>query len=113
VKSEIQGGIEFFEDEEGRQGEQCARCGSSADFEDCWECGGEGTVERDDWEGFADDRAILLPCEVCRGNGGWWRCISGRDWCESNPITGRESIESTALTNPGLPSVGPKKEEQP
>lgn len=91
MKSEIQGGVEFFEDETGRGGEQCARCGSSVYFEDCWECDGEGTVDGDGFECEVED------CPACLGLGGRWHCCSGRDWCESHPMSGRASIGSTAV----------------
>lgn len=72
---------------------QCARCGSSCYFADCYECGGEGEVQDcRDWNlgGLIED---YMTCRHCRGTGGWWICCSGADWCEANPIPGRESIE--------------------
>jgi hypothetical protein len=33
----------------------------------CWECGGEGGVESDDWQDGED----LLRCSLCRGACGW------------------------------------------
>jgi len=94
MKSEIRDGVEFFEDEADHGGEQCARCGSSVYFVDCWECGGEGEVEDDDWQNFEGD---MVCCRHCRGTGGWWHCVSGRAWCEAHPMPGREDITSTAL----------------
>jgi hypothetical protein len=33
----------------------------------CWECGGDGWVESDDWQDYGEE----YMCSVCRGNGGW------------------------------------------
>lgn len=87
--TEIRDGIEFDED-----WEQCARCGSSAFFEECEACGGDRYVEEDDWDGF--EGGPMRICDDCHGRGGWWGCVSSRDWCEAHPLPGREGIESTA-----------------
>ncbi len=42
---------------------QCARCGSSVDT------------------------------DHCDGKGVWHRCMSSSEWCEANPIPGREDIK--------------------
>lgn len=68
----------------------CARCGSSAEFNTCDHCGGDGEVEDDDWQNYD-------PCEPCRGKGGSWHCISPPQWCQEHPLPGREAIPSTAL----------------
>jgi hypothetical protein len=70
---------------------QCARCGSSMDYERCCECDGDGLVEKD----FGDDVVPdyhLRPCEVCDGLGGWYRCMSSPEWCQANPLPGREKV---------------------
>ncbi len=89
----IKNGIEFFTVKMNDGGPpqedcQCARCGSSCTFVDCGNCGGEGVIEadEDDWQGFDSDER----CDWCRWNGGWWRCISSKDYCEKNPRPGRE-----------------------
>lgn len=33
-----------------------------------------------------------VVCDVCRGRGGWWACLSSVDWCRANPKPGREKI---------------------
>ena len=94
----INGGVEWFaipgRDEEDCQ---CARCGSSAIFAECESCGGDGEVlDERDWTlgGLIED---YRRCPDCRGTGGWWYCCSGREWCEAHPMSGRESITSTAM----------------
>jgi hypothetical protein len=77
-ETEIRAGIEWY-GEWPKDDCQCARCGSSADFLRCGECGGEG-------------------CNECNDFGGAWHCISSPKWCEENPIVGRENVASTALT---------------
>lgn len=33
-----------------------------------------------------------VPCHVCGGGGGWLVCLSSAEWCEANPMPGRESV---------------------
>jgi hypothetical protein len=74
---------------------QCARCGSSLSFEECEQCGGEGV----DGHECGDDSCCCadpednLPCDICRGQGAFPRCLSSTDWCKANPAPGREAIE--------------------
>lgn len=86
VETKIVNGIEFY-----RVGDhddcQCARCGSSCTFIDCANCGGEGEIEDSDWQ-FEGE---YHRCDWCRGSGGWWRCMSSKQYCEANPRPGRES----------------------
>ena len=97
----IERGIEWFTvdagplDPDPTEDNQCARCGSSAEFRDCWNCD-HGFVE----ENIGDDTCeelVDVRCWVCEGHGGRWHCISAPEYCESHPIPGREYIESTAL----------------
>jgi hypothetical protein len=73
---------------------QCARCGSSAGSEECAECGGEGLDGHD----CGDDCCCCLhpednvPCQYCRGNGVYHFCLSSAEWCEANPLPGREEV---------------------
>lgn len=102
-ETEIKGGIEWFEIP-GRPGEtdhQCARCGSSVGWYDCWDCGGGGLTYHDCGE---DTCACLHPeinvqCDSCTGEGGAWHCISTPAWCKANPLPGRDHIASTALSH--------------
>lgn len=67
---------------------QCARCGSSAIYEQCPTCGGEGVVFFDD-----DDQDLgEFPCDDCDRAGGWAECGSDPAWCEAHPLPQREHI---------------------
>lgn len=82
--------------DDGREWDvQCARCGSSADFEHCDSCGGEGFDGHDCGEDccccrYPEENVV---CDTCEGRGGWHWCLSSPEWCESNPLPGRESIK--------------------
>jgi hypothetical protein len=65
----------------------CARCGSALNWEKCSECEGEGVVEYD----HAD--YCNSTCDLCRGEGGWWQCLSSREFCEDSPLPGRNETE--------------------
>lgn len=69
---------------------QCGRCGSSMDFIDCDVCGGEGHIDVDD-----DERTVSTAewCYQCDGDGSWPVCISTADYCEANPLPGREDVK--------------------
>lgn len=73
---------------------QCARCGSSVDSEHCDQCE-DGFSGHDCGEdccccAFPFDN---VPCDVCRGQGVWRRCMSSPEFCNANPLPGREGIE--------------------
>ena len=74
---------------------QCARCGSSCDFQQCDQCGGEGVDGHD----CGDDTCCCLypednvGCDICESHGGWWTCLSSPEWCKANPLEGRDAIE--------------------
>jgi DnaJ-class molecular chaperone len=95
--NEIKDGIEWSGDD-GMDMGSCARCGSSASFVDCWQCGGEGFVERNIGDDVMEE-LIDVRCGECRGTGGRWHCISTPEYCQANPIAGREAIESTAMNS--------------
>lgn len=73
---------------------QCARCGSSADYQQCDQCAGDGF----DWHDCGEDCCMCadpednMPCDICRGRGGWYRCLSSKEYCEANPLPGRQHI---------------------
>lgn len=74
---------------------QCARCGSSMDFENCSDCCGGGETEPGElheYDPLFYRMSDTRPCYGCGGTGGDWWCLSGADWCEANPLTGRENI---------------------
>ena len=92
-------GLEWFETPYGK-GSRCARCGSSVEFVDCWNCE-DGYSYHDCGE---DCCACLYPmpnvrCDICRGAGSFGHCVSPQDWCEANPMRGREHVRSTAISN--------------
>lgn len=84
--------IQPFPPRDGNEWEcQCARCGSSADWRECGECE-DGYREED----FGDDVVSdmdFVKCEFCEGHGGDYWCRSPKEWCEANPVDGREKIE--------------------
>ncbi len=41
----------------------------SDEWVECWNCGGEGEIEDEDWQ-FAGD---FYCCDICDGHGGWRR----------------------------------------
>lgn len=92
--------IQPFPPQDGREYDcQCARCGSSMDYEQCDQCGGEGYDGHDCGE---DCCACRYPeenvlCDICRGRGGWYCCPSSDEWCEANPLPGRENVPRGAI----------------
>lgn len=106
LQSKIIGGIEWYTVDAGPverdeyEDCQCARCGSSCEFRDCWNCD-HGFVEED----IGDDACeewIDVRCRECHGRSGSWHCISTPEYCEAHPLEGRESIVSTALKSEGV-----------
>jgi hypothetical protein len=63
---------------------QCARGGSSLTFDECPECGGDGSVEH---ECFEDSCCCLDPygdiCPTCGGDGSIPTCLSSLEWCKA------------------------------
>lgn len=59
---------------------QCARCGSSLTFEPC-------ICAKNSIDGNVDP-----SCPVCEGNGTMARCLGSAEWCEANPMEGREGV---------------------
>lgn len=76
---------------------QCARCGSSCDWQHCYNCD-EGSLGSDCIDDLCHGGECIhgdsgfIPCDICGGYGGWNQCLSGAEWCEANPMPGRESI---------------------
>lgn len=74
----------------------CPRCGSSADFEMCDQCGGDGWVESPDEDSWAFLEDELEECGYCLGKGGWWQCLSSYEWCQAHPLPGQEQTRRAA-----------------
>lgn len=60
---------------------QCARCGSSLAYEDCEFCPATGWFYEPDPD-----------CPACNGRGTRPWCFSSPEWCEANPLPGREHV---------------------
>lgn len=71
---------------------QCARCGSSAYSESCGQCE-DGYVSRYEEDPLWYDEDELFPCEWCDGDGCFHYCGSDAEWCQANPMPGRETVE--------------------
>lgn len=75
---------------------QCARCGSSLFWVYCEQCGGEGVDGHD----CGDDTCCCaypednVPCDICRGRGGWYSCASSDAWCKAHPLDARNAVQS-------------------
>lgn len=73
---------------------QCARCGSSVHEDLCDECE-DGFDGHDCGEDccmcrYPDEN---VPCQHCGGTGVWRICLSSSEWCNANPLPGREAVE--------------------
>jgi hypothetical protein len=73
---------------------QCARCGSSCDYQRCDECE-DGYSGHDCGEDCCccacpEDNVV---CDLCDGHGGWHRCLSSAAWCHGNPLPGRSGVQ--------------------
>lgn len=64
------------------------------EWETCPWCGGEGMTdpgelyEQDPLWYDPDD---VEPCHQCGGEASFPICLSSKEWCEANPIKGRET----------------------
>lgn len=74
---------------------QCARCGSSCDYYHCEYCDGDGFVENDEPDPECDE--AFIDCPDCGGKPTSWSCLSSREWCEANPLPGREKMKRGAI----------------
>lgn len=101
-ETKIEGGVEYFDCGDGQWGSQCARCGGSVDWASCYNCGGDGELGSDCIDDLCHGGECIhgdsgqLRCDICDGNGGWDRCISGPEYCNAHPMPGRESVKTTA-----------------
>jgi hypothetical protein len=102
--------------QDGRQWDcQCARCGSSLEWEPCGACGGEGITapgelyELDPLWYSPDDYS---ECHQCGGDAAYQFCVSSPEWCEAHPIIGRESIASGTPEWFAIPAIYNTNENQ-
>lgn len=96
--AEIRDGIEWWPSGYG-DGVMCARCGGDAGWLSCANCGGERYSHHECGEDCCccvnpEDNVL---CDWCDGAGGSWHCRNTPEWCEANPLSGREHIQSTAM----------------
>lgn len=72
----------------------CGRCGSSAAWHECDNCGGIGLSGHDCGEDccVCADPRLNVVCDICLGLGGWWVCVADPDWCGANPAPGNASV---------------------
>lgn len=56
----------------------CQICGSYLEWEDCWQCHGDGGFHDcgEDCCMCIDKEEITVDCEVCKGEGGYRICIA-------------------------------------
>lgn len=87
--------IQDYPPADGKQYDcQCARCGSSCEHIDCFDCE-DGFSDHDCGEDTCPcaEPELNVVCDTCRGYGGWWNCISTPEFCNGTPIPGRESVK--------------------
>lgn len=97
----VQGQMTFIGSNHPRDGRewdaQCARCGSSLDWHQCDVCEGGGITGPGELYEQAPlwyDPEDFDLCHHCHGESSWPYCLSSREWCNANPIKGREEIKS-------------------
>ncbi len=58
----------------------CPRCKCcETEWQDCYNCGGEGYLEGNEEDPLWYDPGDLIRCDICRGNGGWRQCVGDCD----------------------------------
>lgn len=82
---------------DGRDWEcQCARCGSSLYWDLCEVCMGDGITDHGqlyEEDPLWYDQDDYEPCHQCGGEASWPICLSSPEWCNANPLKGREAIK--------------------
>lgn len=86
---------------------QCARCGSSLHFEHCNQCD-DGYVGHDCGEDCCScaEPEDNVVCDQCDGRRGWYICTSVAEFCEKNPLPGREDTKRGTIEWYSLGSTG-------
>ncbi len=85
---------------------QCGRCGSGITLDNCWQCGGSGYYGHDCDEDCCccecpDEDEI---CDICYGRGTLPHCLSSPEWCEDNPMNGREETKRGTVESFSVPT---------
>jgi len=77
---------------------QCARCGSSVEWEQCPNCE-DGYSHHDCGDDCCccADPEPNVRCHWCGGMGGWLACIAPPRSCQANPRPGREKVDCGAI----------------
>lgn len=71
-----------FEDDMDEDMPICGSCQNEMEWEDCWQCGGEGGRDGDDL--MAEDPLWYSPddfevCDICYGKGGYFVCHNAKN----------------------------------
>jgi hypothetical protein len=68
----------------------CEHCGEEMEWQDCWDCGGEGGRDGEDlmmedplWYGPDD----FETCSSCLGKGGYWICHNSKNHIDQTTLT--------------------------
>jgi hypothetical protein len=72
---------------------QCARCGSTLEWEGCGACDGEGITgpgELYEQDPLWYDEDDYEPCHQCDGEASYPICVSSEEYCQAHPMPGRE-----------------------
>lgn len=69
----------------------CARCGGSTEWDNCDRCD-DGYIDEHDDDPINFSPGEFVTCHVCHGHGGWNYCGNSPEWCEANPLPGRENV---------------------
>lgn len=66
--------------------DECKHCLSEMEWQECWNCGGEGGRDYDNHLQFEDplwySPGDFETCDVCEGKGGYYMCTN--DSCSKN-----------------------------
>lgn len=73
--------------------DSCPRCGSSTTWVECEMCedGFDGHDCGEDCCACANPEPNVV-CGFCKGEGGYYRCLSSPEWCEAHPLPGKEDV---------------------
>ena len=55
--------------------DMCPKCANLMEWENCWNCGGEGYIALCNEDPLWYDEDDMKRCDECRGDDGWWHCV--------------------------------------